>query len=108
MAETTPLAPISLPLRQQSEVVLSVGLLGLLVILLVPLPMLVLDLLLSLNLGLTTLLLLHTLSVKQSLELAVIAYQEIPSDLLLQPAAMIRPDELAPRNAAGQATRPAA
>jgi flagellar biosynthesis protein FlhA len=64
--------------RQPSEVILSVGLLGLLVILLVPLPTPVLDLLLAFNLGLTVLLLLVTLSVKQALEFSV-----FPSVLLL-------------------------
>jgi flagellar biosynthesis protein FlhA len=64
--------------RQPSEFILSVALLGLLVILLVPLPTPVLDLLLSFNLGLTILLLLVTLSVKQALEFSV-----FPSVLLL-------------------------
>jgi flagellar biosynthesis protein FlhA len=64
--------------RQPSEFILSVGFLGLLVILLVPLPTPVLDLLLAFNLGLTVLLLLVTLSVKQALEFSV-----FPSVLLL-------------------------
>ena len=64
--------------RQPSEVILSVAFLGLLVILLVPLPTPVLDLLLAFNLGLTVLLLLVTLSVKQALEFSV-----FPSVLLL-------------------------
>jgi flagellar biosynthesis protein FlhA len=64
--------------RQPSELILSVGLLGLLVILLVPLPTFVLDLLLAFNMGLTVLLLLVTLSVKQALEFSV-----FPSVLLL-------------------------
>jgi flagellar biosynthesis protein FlhA len=42
-------------------------------------------------------------------DLAVIAYQEIPGDLLLLPASMIRPEELVPGAAApGQARRAAA
>ena len=41
-------------------------------------------------------------------DLSVIAYQEIPSDLLLQPAAMIRPEDLVVGNAAAQAKRAAA
>jgi flagellar biosynthesis protein FlhA len=74
--------PLSIPLplmkRQGSEVVLAVGLLALLVILLAPLPTPVLDLLLALNVGMTILLLLVTLSVKQGLEFSV-----FPSVLLL-------------------------
>ncbi len=77
MASATPNLVAS-PGRQPSEVALSVGLLGLLVILLVPLPTPVLDLLLAFNLGLTVLLLLVTLSVKQALEFSV-----FPSVLLL-------------------------
>ncbi len=78
MADSLQVAPGILPARQQSEVVLAVGLLGLLVILLVPLPTPLLDLLLSLNLGLTLLLLLVTLGVKQALDFSV-----FPSVLLL-------------------------
>jgi flagellar biosynthesis protein FlhA len=42
-------------------------------------------------------------------DLAVIAYQEIPSDLLLQPAAMIRPEDLVSgASSPAQVRRPAA
>jgi flagellar biosynthesis protein FlhA len=77
MAAAAP-SVITAPGRQPSEVILSVALLGLLVILLVPLPTPVLDLLLAFNIGLTVLLLLVTLSVKQALEFSV-----FPSVLLL-------------------------
>src|SRR3954447_1463817 len=63
---------------QRSELVLAMALLGLLVVLLVPLPPLLLDLLLALNLGLTVLLLLITLSATQPLDFSV-----FPSLLLL-------------------------
>jgi flagellar biosynthesis protein FlhA len=65
-------------LEQRSELVLSVALLGVLVVLLVPLPPLLLDLLLALNLGLTILLLLVTLSATKALDFSV-----FPSLLLL-------------------------
>src|SRR5438552_18304054 len=74
--------PVSLklptPFAQRSELALAVALLGLLVVLLVPLPPLLLDLLLALNLGLTILLLLFTLSATQPLDFSV-----FPSLLLL-------------------------
>ncbi|HLI64645.1 MAG TPA: FHIPEP family type III secretion protein, partial [Terriglobales bacterium] len=57
---------------------LSVALLGVLVVLLVPLPPPLLDLLLALNLGLTILLLLVTLSATKALDFSV-----FPSLLLL-------------------------
>jgi flagellar biosynthesis protein FlhA len=57
---------------------LSLALLGLLVIFLVPLPTLLLDMLLALNLGATILLLLVTLTVRQPLE-----FSTFPSLLLL-------------------------
>jgi flagellar biosynthesis protein FlhA len=65
-------------LAQRSELVLSIALLGILVVLLVPLPTFVLDLLLSLNFSLTILLLLITLSARQALDFSV-----FPSLLLL-------------------------
>ncbi len=68
----------NLPLGQRSELVLSVALLGVLVVLLVPLPPPLLDLLLALNLGLTILLLLVTLSATKALDFSV-----FPSLLLL-------------------------
>ncbi|HLJ97713.1 MAG TPA: flagellar biosynthesis protein FlhA [Gemmataceae bacterium] len=66
------------PLAPRSEVVLSAALLILLVVLLVPLPTLILDLLLALNIGLTILLLLVTLSATQPLD-----FSTFPSLLLL-------------------------
>jgi flagellar biosynthesis protein FlhA len=65
-------------LLQRSEMLLSLALLGLLVIFLVPLPTLLLDMLLALNLGATILLLLVTLTVRQPLE-----FSTFPSLLLL-------------------------
>lgn len=62
----------------QSETLLSMGLLGVLVIMLLPLPPLLLDLLLAGNLSVTILLLLVTLGTKRALDLAV-----FPSLLLL-------------------------
>jgi flagellar biosynthesis protein FlhA len=69
--------PIS-SLTRRSELILSLALLGILVVLLVPLPTLVLDLLLALNLSLTILLLIVTLSATQPLDFSV-----FPSVLLL-------------------------
>jgi flagellar biosynthesis protein FlhA len=66
------------PISQRGELVLSLALLGILVVLLVPLPPLLLDFLLSINLGLTVLLLLVTISAKQALDFSV-----FPSLLLL-------------------------
>lgn len=65
-------------LSQRSELVLSVALLGVLVVLLVPLPPPLLDLLLALNLSLTILLLLVTLGATKALDFSV-----FPSLLLL-------------------------
>jgi flagellar biosynthesis protein FlhA len=62
----------------QSETLLSAGLLGVLAIMLIPLPPLLLDLLLACNLSLSILLLLVTLNTRRALELAV-----FPSLLLL-------------------------
>ncbi|HWL09040.1 MAG TPA: flagellar biosynthesis protein FlhA [Planctomicrobium sp.] len=62
----------------QPETVLSVGLLGVLVIMLIPLPPLLLDLLLAVNLSISILLLLVTLNTRRALDLAV-----FPSLLLL-------------------------
>src|SRR5437660_5241685 len=66
------------PLAPRSEVVLALALLGVLVVLLVPLPPMLLDLLLALNMALTILLLLVTLSATQPLDFSV-----FPSLLLL-------------------------
>lgn len=63
---------------QQSETLLSLGMLVGLIVMLVPLPSWLLDMLLAANLGVTTLLLLVTLSTKRALELSV-----FPSLLLL-------------------------
>lgn len=63
---------------QQSETLLSLGMLVGLIVMLVPLPSWLLDMLLAGNLGITTLLLLVTLSTKRALELSV-----FPSLLLL-------------------------
>lgn len=60
------------------ETLLSMGILGAITVMLIPLPPLLLDLLLALNLGLTILLLLVTLSTRRALELSV-----FPSLLLL-------------------------
>jgi flagellar biosynthesis protein FlhA len=72
------LTPPGGELGQRSELVLSVALLGVLVVLLVPLPPPLLDLLLAMNLGLTILLLLVTLSATKALDFSV-----FPSLLLL-------------------------
>jgi len=62
----------------QSETLLSIGLLGVLVIMLVPLPPLLLDMLLAGNLSVSILLMLITLNTRKALEFAV-----FPSMLLL-------------------------
>lgn len=62
----------------QSETLLSAGLLGVLVIMLIPLPPLLLDMLLAANLSVSILLMLITLSTRKALEFAV-----FPSLLLL-------------------------
>ncbi len=64
--------------RRYSETLLSVGLLGVLVVLLIPLPPVLLDMLLAANLAFSILLLLITLGVTQPLEVSV-----FPSLLLL-------------------------
>jgi flagellar biosynthesis protein FlhA len=76
--QTIPASDANLPFAQRSELVLSFALLGVLVVLLVPLPPVLLDLLLAFNLGITILLLLVTLSATQPLEFSV-----FPSVLLL-------------------------
>jgi flagellar biosynthesis protein FlhA len=63
---------------QRSELALAAALLGTLIVLLVPLPTLLLDILLACNLGLTILLMLVTLSATQPLDFSV-----FPSVLLL-------------------------
>ena len=74
---STQLAP-ERGMLQNSESLLSFGMLGGLIVMLVPLPPVLLDALLAMNLGLTFLLLLVTLSTKRALELSV-----FPSLLLL-------------------------
>ena len=71
-------ADSNLSFALRSELVLSVALLGVLVVLLVPLPPALLDLLLALNLALTILLLLVTLGATKALDFSV-----FPSLLLL-------------------------
>ncbi len=63
---------------QRSELALAVALLGVLTVLLIPLPPILLDMLLAFNLAVTVLLLLVTLSAKQPLDFSV-----FPSLLLL-------------------------
>ncbi|MCA9085933.1 MAG: FHIPEP family type III secretion protein [Planctomycetaceae bacterium] len=74
----TPVASSNISWMQQSETLLSFGMLVGLVVMLVPLPPALLDVLLAGNLGVTTLLLLVTLSTRRALELSV-----FPSLLLL-------------------------
>jgi len=73
-----PTADSNLAFARRSETLLSVALLAVLVVLLVPLPTMLLDMLIALNLGITILLLLITLSAKQPLDISV-----FPSLLLL-------------------------
>ncbi len=70
--------PTHTTLLQRSETILSFGLLGVLVVLLVPLPPMLLDMLLAGNLAITIILLLITVSVTQPLDISV-----FPSLLLL-------------------------
>ncbi|MFG0333917.1 MAG: FHIPEP family type III secretion protein, partial [Maioricimonas sp. JB049] len=63
---------------QHSETLLSVGLLGVLLVMIIPLPPFVLDLVLAVNLSVTILLLLVTFGAQRALELSV-----FPSLLLL-------------------------
>lgn len=65
-------------LMQRSETILSLGLLGVLIVLLVPLPGVLLDMLLAANMAFTILLLLITVNVTHALEISV-----FPSLLLL-------------------------
>ncbi len=80
MAPVAPNTPLNAPslLSQRSELVLSLAMLGVLAVLLVPLPPFVLDLLLAFNLTITVLLLLITLSATRPLDFSV-----FPSLLLL-------------------------
>jgi flagellar biosynthesis protein FlhA len=79
MATSTPLNIASMPrLAHRSELILALALLGVLGVLLIPLPTVLLDLLLALNLGVTVLLMLITLGATQPLDFSV-----FPSLLLL-------------------------
>ncbi|MCA9112116.1 MAG: FHIPEP family type III secretion protein, partial [Planctomycetaceae bacterium] len=69
---------VTVPWYQQSELLLSIGLLASLGVMLVPLPTFLLDMLLALNLAQAALLLLITLGTRHPLELSV-----FPSLLLL-------------------------
>jgi flagellar biosynthesis protein FlhA len=73
-----PAVSTGLPIPQRSELILSIALIGVLAVLLVPLPPLLLDLLLAFNISITMLLLLVTLSATQPLDFSV-----FPSVLLL-------------------------
>jgi flagellar biosynthesis protein FlhA len=73
---TAAIKPLSI--NQRSELIFPLAVMAVLVVLIVPLPTALLDVLLALNLGITILLLLVTLSVAQPLELSV-----FPSALLL-------------------------
>ena len=80
MARAGTSSPLIAPssVSQRSELMLSLAMLGVLVVLLVPLPTVVLDLLLAFNLTITVLLLLITLSATRPLDFSV-----FPSLLLL-------------------------
>ena len=71
-------APVPLGINQRSELIFPLVVMAVLVVLIVPLPTAMLDVLLTLNLSVTILLLLVTLGVSQPLELSV-----FPSALLL-------------------------
>jgi flagellar biosynthesis protein FlhA len=71
-------APPAAARSLHGDAVLSVGILGAITVMLVPLPTLLLDMLLALNLGATILLLMVTLSARRALDLSV-----FPSLLLL-------------------------
>ncbi|WP_437192245.1 flagellar biosynthesis protein FlhA [Planctomicrobium sp. SH527] len=75
---TTATAPTRRSLLTQPETILSIGMLGVLVIMLLPLPPFLLDMLLAGNLSVSILLLLITLNTRRALDLAV-----FPSLLLL-------------------------
>lgn len=75
---TTTTAPTRTSLLSQPETILSLGMLGVLVIMLLPLPPILLDTLLAANLSVSILLLLITLNTRRALDLAV-----FPSLLLL-------------------------
>ncbi len=78
MSESVPSVTPAAGLLQQSELMLSGAMLVGLVVMLIPLPPVLLDALLAMNIGITTLLLLVTISTKRAMELSV-----FPSLLLL-------------------------
>ena len=65
--------------NQRSETFLSLGLLGIVVIMLVPLPTFMLDLLLAINLSGAILLLLITLGVKKALDPVSYTHLTLPT-----------------------------
>ncbi len=75
---TDPTAGIPRLRLQRSELILAIALFGVLVVFLIPLPTLILDILLAINLSMTVLLLLITLTVRKPLE-----FSTFPSLLLL-------------------------
>ena len=78
MAPLDPQQDSNMQFTQRSELLLLCGMLCVIVVLLIPLPTFILDMLLAINLGMSVLLLLVTLSAKHSLEISV-----FPSLLLL-------------------------
>ena len=70
--------PSEIGASQQTEILLSLGLLGVLVVLIVPLPTVLLDTFLAANLSVSIVILLITLNITQPLEISV-----FPSLLLL-------------------------
>ena len=75
------MSTVALPannVNQRSELVFPLAVMAMIVVLIVPLPTALLDVLLTMNLSITILLLLVTLSVGQPLELSV-----FPSSLLV-------------------------
>lgn len=78
MSDPVPSVTPAAGLLQQSELMLSGAMLVGLVVMLIPLPPVLLDALLAMNIGITTLLLLVTISTKRAMELSV-----FPSLLLL-------------------------
>jgi flagellar biosynthesis protein FlhA len=62
---------IVMPLLQRGEVAISLAMLGVLMVMLAPLPPLLIDLLIALNIGLTVLVLVVTLSARRALDFSV-------------------------------------
>src|SRR5437763_12764079 len=71
MIKSPSLSPPALVSGQRSELVLSLAMLGVLIIMLVPLPPLLLDLLLTLSIGTGVVVLLVTLSATRPLDFSV-------------------------------------